>query len=76
MLSPALDGLRRTIEEFLQDRMDIDAFEDRFLANGGFMFSESEEVTQAYIAVDEAFSELRFQGGDVETLKLRLRRIL
>jgi len=57
-----LDDLSRAVAAYRDGNMSLDAFEDWFRTNSRGMFGENEEVLEACLAVEAAFSSLRYDG--------------
>ena len=57
-----LDDLSQAIGAFRRGQMSLDAFEDWFRTNSRGMFGETEDVLEACLAVEAAFSGLSYTG--------------
>jgi hypothetical protein len=69
---PNLEELSRAIAAYHNGRLRLGAFEDWFRDNSRGMFGEEEDVLQACIAIEAAFSRYYFEGISEEDLRREL----
>ena len=69
---PSLAELSQAVAEYQSGRMSIDEFEDWFRDNSRGMFGESADILEACLAVEAAFSEMRFGRASEDNFLLEL----
>jgi hypothetical protein len=69
---PSLAQISQAIADYREGRLSIDAFDDWFHENSRGMFGENETVQAALLAIDSAFSSIRFDEATEEEFQREL----